>query len=74
MPNKNENMRVTFDEFFTKKKYSSYIVGDNNIYSRMTPQMVGSNATKEEEYEAIRKEQKLIEQELLNIEHDIWEY
>lgn len=74
MPNKNENMRVTFDEFFTKKKYSSYIVGDNNIYSRMTPQMVGPNATKEEQYEAIQKEQKLIEQELLNIEHDIWEY
>lgn len=66
-PRGNDSRRVTFEDFFALKKYSSYIVGANNVYSRMIPEI----ATTREE---IQKEQQRIENELLNIEQDLWEY
>ena len=66
-PRGNDSRRVTFEDFFALKKYSSYIVGANNVYSRMIPEI----ATTREE---IQKEQQRIENELLNAEQDLWEY
>ena len=62
-----DSKRVTFDDFFRLKLYSSYILGINNVYGRMVPEMA-------ENYEDIQREQKKIEVDLLNIEQDLWEY
>lgn len=67
IPAQNETKRVTFDEFFQKKLYSSYILGEGNIYDRL----ITDYATTPEE---VKKEQDRIATELLNFEQDIWEY
>lgn len=67
MPLRNENKHVTYDEFFTKKLYTSYLVGESNIYDRMIPDYAKTP-------EEIHKEQQRIEAELLNVEQDLWEY
>jgi len=67
IPNGNETQRLTFDEFFAQKLYSSYILGDGNMLNKMLLQYV-QNPDK------IRKEQKRIETEILNTEQDLWEY
>lgn len=67
VPNGNDSQRLTFDEFFAQKLYSSYILGDSNMFNRMLLQAYNQP-------EQILKEQKRIETELLNIEQDIWEY
>lgn len=67
MPRQNETKRVTFDEFFAKKLYSCYLVGESNVYDRMIPDYAKT-------YEDVQKEQKRIEAELLNTEQDLWEY
>lgn len=67
IPEQNDNRRVTFDEFFAKKLYSSYIIGDSNMFDRM----IGKYALTETE---VRKEQERIATELLNFEQDLWEY
>lgn len=67
IPAQNETKRVTFDEFFQKKLYSSYILGEGNIYDRL----ILDYATTPEE---VAKEQNRIATELLNFEQDIWEY
>lgn len=67
MQSDNDTKRVTFDEFFLKKLYSSYIIGTNNVYDRMIPDYA---KTRDE----IIREQKRIEWELLSAEQDLWEY
>jgi len=67
IPNRNETKRVTFDEFFQKHLYTSYIVGEGNMYNRWIPDYAGSEAE-------VKKEQERIATELLNFEQDIWEY
>lgn len=67
IPSMNETKRVTYEEFFQKRLYTSYIVGDGNMYNRM----ISEYAVKEED---VKKEQKRIEAELLNFEQDLWEY
>ena len=66
-PRDNDSKRVTFDDFFRLKLYSSYILGINNVYGRMVPEIAQT-------YEEIQREQKKIEVDLLNIEQDLWEY
>jgi gliding motility associated protien GldN len=64
----NDIKRVTFDEFFAKKLYSSYILGVSNMRdNRMIPEY----ATTREE---IKAEQDRIEREILDFELDLWEY
>jgi gliding motility associated protien GldN len=67
IPNGNETQRLTFDEYFAQKLYSSYLLGDSNMFNRMLL-----------EYEIdpvrIKKEQNRIDTELLNFEQDLWEY
>ncbi len=73
IPNDNGAQRLTYDEFFTQKLYSSYILGDENLFSRSLldyERLVG-----EEKFEAyVKSEQARIENELLNFEQDLWEY
>ena len=67
IPSQNETKRVTFDEFFAKRLYTSYIIGEGNMYNRMIPEY----AFTEEE---VKKEQERIATEILNFEQDLWEY
>ena len=67
IPSRNEVKRVTYDEFFQKRLFSSYIVGEGNMYNRWIPDY----ARTEEE---VKKEQERIATELLNFEQDLWEY
>ncbi|MBQ3673665.1 MAG: gliding motility protein GldN [Paludibacteraceae bacterium] len=67
IPSRNEVKRVTFDEFFQKHLYTSYIVGEGNMYNRWIPDY----AKTEKE---VKKEQQRIADELLNFEQDLWEY
>ena len=68
IPNRNETKRVTYDEFFQKRLFTSYIVGEGNMYNRWIPDY------KFNDIEGIRKEQERIATELLNFEQDLWEY
>ena len=67
IPSQNETKRVTFDDFFQKRLYTSYIVGEGNMYNRFIPEysMVEGD---------VKKEQARIENELLTFEQDLWEY
>lgn len=38
IPQANDTKRVTFEQFFAQKLYSSYLIGDSNMYSRMFAQ------------------------------------
>jgi gliding motility associated protien GldN len=67
IPNRNEVKRVTFDEFFQKRLYTSYIVGEGNMYNRWIPDYAKEEAE-------VKKEQARIATELLNFEQDLWEY
>ena len=67
IPQQNETKRVTFDDFFQKRLYTSYLVGEGNMYNRM----ILDYAKTEEE---AKKEQNRIETELLTFEQDLWEY
>ena len=66
-PRGNDTRRVTFDDFFAQKMYTSYLVGANNVYGRMIPEIANTP-------EEIKKEQERIEWELLSAEQDLWEY
>ena len=63
----NEAKRVTFEEFFEKRLFSSYIVGEGNIYNRM---ILDYCLTEKD----AKQEQDRIEYELLTFEQDLWEY
>lgn len=67
IPLANESKRVTFEEFFQKRLFTSYLVGEANIYNRMI-----LDYAKEET--AAKKEQERIETEILSFEQDLWEY
>jgi len=67
IPYQNETKRVTFDDFFQKRLFTSYLVGEGNMYNRMI-----LDYAKEEE--PAKKEQSRIETEMLNFEQDLWEY
>ena len=69
MPLNNDAHRLTFDEFFIKKNYTSYLLGDSNVFGRM---LLDDNATVSEEN--IKREQERIEREMLDFEQDLWEY
>lgn len=66
VPNGNEMHSTTFDDFFTQRLYYSYILGDSNMFDKMLLQTYTDPAS-------IRREQKRIENEIMNIEQDVWE-
>ena len=67
IPNGNETQRLTYDEFFAQKLYSSYLLGDSNMFNRMLLDYVVDPVK-------IKKEQDRLETELMNVEQDLWEY
>ncbi len=67
IPHGNDNDGVTYDEFFAKKLYTSYLLGDSNLYGRMIVDYARTEAE-------VHKEQQKLEDELLNFEQDLWEY
>lgn len=64
---KNNSKRLTYDEFFAQRLYTSYIVGEDNMYDRVIPEYVKKE-------ESMKAEQKRIETELLEFEQNLWEY
>lgn len=64
---KNNSKRMTYDEFFAQRLYTSYIVGEDNMYDRVIPEYVKDEAS-------MKAEQKRIETELLEFEQNLWEY
>jgi len=58
---------LTYDEFFAQKLYSSYLLGDSNMFNRMLLDYVVDPVK-------IKKEQDRLETELMNVEQDLWEY
>ena len=69
IPLNNSSKRVTFDNFFAEHLYTSYIIGDDNMYDRMIVQ--GQEVLTEE---FVHRDQERIASELLNTELDLWEY
>jgi gliding motility associated protien GldN len=69
IPSNNSSKRMTFDNFFSEHLYTSYIIGDDNIFDRMIVQ-----GQKELTEEFVHRDQDRIFNELLNTELDLWEY
>ena len=67
IPTSNESKRVTYEEFFQMRLYSSYLVAQSDMYDRM----ILDYAIDPEE---IAKEQDKIATALLTFEQDLWEY
>ncbi len=67
IPNGNDSQRMSYDDFFSQKLYSSYLLGDSNMFNRM---LLEYNVDPDK----IKKEQSRIETELMNFEQDLWEY
>ena len=68
MPKNNDKARITYDDFFAMKLYSSYILGVSNMHDN---RMIPDYATTPED---IAREQERVEWELLSAEQDLWEY
>ena len=66
IPDGNDSRRVSYDDFFSQKLYTSYLLGDSNMYSRMLLEQTVDEDT-------LRAEQRRIEAELMNLEQDLWE-
>jgi|GEM_PF-310339 len=63
----NQSSDMTIDAFFSKRFYSSYILGVDDIYHRTLPDYLSNT-------DAIKREQDAIESSLINFESDLWEY
>jgi len=74
IPNGNESQRLTYDEFFAQKSYSSYLLGEGNLFGRMLldNEKLINDPVKFEKF--VKKEQHRIEVEIMNVELDLWEY
>jgi gliding motility associated protien GldN len=63
---KNDAARLTYDDIFHKRFFNSYIVKESNKYDRkINAYKTGINALLEAE---------AIQEEIFNLEHDLWEY
>ena len=63
----NDAQRISFDDIFMQRRFSSYIFGESNVYNDrpITEYSVGKDAM----FEAER-----IKTALFDFEHDLWEY
>ncbi|MFO7843743.1 MAG: gliding motility protein GldN [Bacteroidales bacterium] len=63
----NDAQRISFDDLFFQRRFSSYIIAESNVYDNrpISSYMQGVNNLLEAEK---------IKQELFEIEHDLWEY
>ena len=67
IPKGDGTQRLTYDEFFSQKLYSTYLLGDENMFNRTLLESQISPTR-------IKKEQNRIETEIINFEEDLWEY
>ena len=78
IPQNNDSKRVTFEQFFAQKLYTSYIIGDSNMYDRMLAQAATRGRDEQEDKaiieQELKKEQQRLENELMTFELDLWEY
>ena len=78
IPQSNDSKRVTFEQFFAQKLYTSYIIGDSNMYDRMLAQAATRGRDEQEDKaiieQELKKEQQRLENELMTFELDLWEY
>jgi len=64
----NDAQRISFDDLFFKRKFSSYIVQESNVYdNRRIPEYTFGGIPNMLESERIRNE-------IFTFEHDLWEY
>lgn len=65
-PGSNAAQRVSYHEFFSKKMFADYLVGDNNLMKRLY------GNTEDISLAQLKKEISQVEDELIEIESDIW--
>lgn len=63
----NNSQRMSYDDLFLKRRFSSYIYKESNIYNRSLIEYCNS-------VEEVHAEQERIKKEILNYEQDLWEY
>ena len=63
----NNSQRVSFDDMFMKRRFSSYIYKESNIYNRTLIDYCNG-------VEEVHAEQERIKKEIMNYEQDLWEY
>jgi gliding motility associated protien GldN len=63
----NDAQRISFDDLFMQRRFSSYIVAESNVYDnrQISQYAIGKNALLESEK---------VKQWLFEFEHDLWEY
>ena len=63
----NDARQISFDDFFIKRSFNSYIVKESNMYNNrdISAYLTGKDAM---------LESKRIEDEIFNFEQDLWEY
>lgn len=64
---KNETVRITFDDVFIKRYFSSHIVKEDNVYDR-TLEQAGYKG-----YDQLVEADR-IKEKIFNFEHDLWDY
>lgn len=64
---KNETVRLTFDDIFIKRYFSSHIVREDNVYNRSIEQAGYKGMEALMEAEAIKEK-------IFNFEHDLWDF
>ncbi|MDD2963399.1 MAG: gliding motility protein GldN [Bacteroidales bacterium] len=63
---KNDAGRISFDDYFLKRRFSSYIYKVENVHDRLISQYTNG-------LDALLESEK-IKQEIFQFEHDLWEY
>jgi len=67
LSDRNNGMRISFDDLFIKRRYGSYIYKVSNIQNRM---FLEFRSTAQD----VRREQNAVRTALINFENDLWEY
>ena len=63
----NTSQRLTFDDLFIKRMFNSYIMKEDNVYNRRVDDY------KANPLDALLESER-IKQDMINLEHDLWEY
>ena len=63
----NDGSRVTYEDYFRKRLFSSYIRQETNVYDNRGLDQYTKAADR-------LLEARKIEQEIINFEHDMWQY
>lgn len=63
---KNDAMRMSFDDLFWKRMFNSYVKKESNVFDRIITDYV-------EGVDALLESEK-IKKEMMEIEHDVWDY